>query len=73
VNKFQELDDIAAVLHQRRLEMSKEVGSITVTPLNSQVVNLEIRGEPHNVSLNVSIRDLREIVGFINECTKEDE
>ena len=71
MNKFQELDDIAAVYNQRRLEMSKEIGSITVTPLNSQVVNLEIKSEPHNVSLNISIQELREIMTYINESVEE--
>jgi hypothetical protein len=67
VNKLQELEDILTVLIQKRQEYSKTFQNIKVTPLNANIVNLEVQGEAQNLSINLDIPTLRQVVDYIDE------
>jgi hypothetical protein len=67
MNKLQELEDILTVLIQKRQEYSKTFQNIKVTPLNANIVNLEVQGETQNLSINLDVPTLRQVVDYIDE------
>ena len=67
MSKLQEIDDIIAVLVQKRQEFTRTFGNVKVTPLTASVVHLECSG----ISLTLDISTLNEVTQYLNECVGE--